>query len=260
MLSLLDESVVWDALLVQELAEATRTEEEVQSYIGGMLGGHILYTNPHKPWDTAVVLHRRWAQRRKQVASNPFCVAVVVEGENRQRAVFASGHLPSQRGHTDDEYHEALEATEVLLRGLQRPGSTTVLGVDANAQLEDERGGLPGRVVQSGGAVSATDPGVDTCWRARPKEGGPRPSRDREATRGTRRHGSRRGRPGRVGRRGRQRRGEGRAAATRQAEERRRGRARRRGGPSEGESWAKRGGAGHSGGGCAGVCAEAQSD
>ena len=48
----------WDAILLQELSfndESLQLDE-----LEASLGGHKLVTNSECPWDTAIVIHRRW--------------------------------------------------------------------------------------------------------------------------------------------------------------------------------------------------------
>ena len=60
----------WDALLLQEVAEATRTHEQVEALLEGTLEkNHTVISNPHKPWDTAILLHKRWTGKRQKIVS-----------------------------------------------------------------------------------------------------------------------------------------------------------------------------------------------
>ena len=59
MLTLLDmlraRRVEWDVLLLQEISRADVEFE--QATWDAVVGKHIIYVNPHKPWDVAIVVH-----------------------------------------------------------------------------------------------------------------------------------------------------------------------------------------------------------
>ena len=141
----MDDNGPWDFALLQEVASAfgRRSLEEVEEAVGGGLRGHMLYLNPARPWDCAVVAHRRWAQRKLRVLSCPAGVLVQFAADQDRVLNVASIHLPTMRSPLE-EYEMALDEVDQMLRAAStgRPRHSCLLGVDANSQLDEERGSL----------------------------------------------------------------------------------------------------------------------
>ena len=99
----------WDAILLQELSfndEFLPLNEKEAS-----LGGHKLVTNSEYPWDTAIVIHRRWMGFIRWFSVSPHAVWVGVRAE--EEFTFCSAHLPSWV--SDECFEQAVE--EVLETG-----------------------------------------------------------------------------------------------------------------------------------------------
>ena len=119
----------WDAILLQELSfndESWSLEELEASF-----GGHKLVTNAECPWDTAIVIHRRWMGFICWFSSSPHAVWVGVRAE--EEFTFCSAHLPSWV--SDDCFEQSVE--EVLETGRSNASGSIFLGIDANCNIDD---------------------------------------------------------------------------------------------------------------------------
>ena len=119
----------WDAILLQELSfnDEFLSLDELEA----SLGGHKLVTNAECPWDTAIVIHRRWMGFIRWFSSSPHAVWVGVRAE--EEFTFCSAHLPSWV--SDECFEQSVE--EVLETGRSKASGSIFLGIDANCNIDD---------------------------------------------------------------------------------------------------------------------------
>ena len=119
----------WDAILLQELSfhdEALQLDE-----LEASLGGHKLVTNSECPWDTAIVIHRRWMGYVRWFSTSPHSVWVGIRAD--EEFTFCSAHLPSWV--SDECFEQAVE--EVLEIGKSKASGSIFVGIDANCNIDD---------------------------------------------------------------------------------------------------------------------------
>ena len=116
----------WDAILLQELS--FNDEFLPLDELEASLGGHKLVTNSECPWDTAIVIHRRWMGFIRWFSTSPHAVWVGVRAE--EEFTFCSAHLPSWV--SDECFEQAVE--EVLETGRTKASGSIFVGIDAQLQ------------------------------------------------------------------------------------------------------------------------------
>ena len=119
----------WDAILLQELS--FNDEFLPLDELEASLGGHKLVTNSECPWDTAIVIHRRWMGFIRWFSASPHAVRVGVRAE--EEFTFCSAHLPSWV--SDECFEKAVE--EVLETGRTKASGSIFVGIDANCNIDD---------------------------------------------------------------------------------------------------------------------------
>ena len=137
--SCLGESVSWDLLLLQELS---RGGEQWPLQAGSSLGGHLLYTNPSRVHDTAVLVHRRFVGKIAAVSHCDHAVSVTLRCGS-QKIQCISAHHPDSWSSDLEQYEGATERISDLL---QAGVDHTVVGLDANTEVFSE-GDQPLRTV-----------------------------------------------------------------------------------------------------------------
>ena len=125
----ISEAEEWDAILLQELS--FNDEYLLPDELEASLGGHKLVTNAECPWDTAIVIHKRWMGHIRWFSSSPHAVWVGVHAE--EEFTFCSAHLPSW---VSDECFEQ-SAEEILETGRSKASGSIFLGIDANCNIDD---------------------------------------------------------------------------------------------------------------------------
>ena len=119
----------WDAILLQELS--FNDEFLPLDELEASLGGHKLVTNSECPWDTAIVIHRRWMGCVRWFSTSPHAVWVGIRAD--EEFTFCSAHLQSWV--SDECFEQAVE--EVLETGRTKASGSIFVGIDANCNIDD---------------------------------------------------------------------------------------------------------------------------
>lgn len=129
---LMSDYLDWDLILIQELAiphddgDITQNSEQLEE------GGHIMITNAIKKWVTAIIIHRRWADRDWQIRETGTVVIITSKDSTTKRITVCSAHLPEAWHHSDEEYQTAVDEIHATLEEVGAYDGDIIMGVDAN--------------------------------------------------------------------------------------------------------------------------------
>ena len=99
-----DYDCLWDVVAIQEIAFLTDCARILELSNDG-LHGHMLIINKNKPYDTALLSHRRHEGRRIKHESSDFGVVAVLGRSGKGCEItIASAHLPNSSGCTDARF------------------------------------------------------------------------------------------------------------------------------------------------------------
>ena len=120
--------------------------------------GHKLFVNDQCRYDTAILLHKRWNDRVKEVVTAKEGIAIRLK-QDKGHLLVGSWHLPDAWGHTQEEYEEATDNMAIILDRFKN--DKIIFGMDANAEVtrpqEPEGASLSGPV---GRLAPRTVPGL----------------------------------------------------------------------------------------------------
>lgn len=83
----------WDFLCLQEVAMLDDELQQMLNYGEIDEDGHCVFKNEQWPWDTAIVVSRRWAQNEWSKSTCTWATAISTSSRGR-RMMVASVHLP----------------------------------------------------------------------------------------------------------------------------------------------------------------------
>lgn len=92
-----------------------RPDEEFQGErFAIMQDGHELIRNMRRPWDTAMVINKKWTRQNWEFADTEYAVFATVKMRGCRHLTLVSAHLP-ESWHHDDDCEAALEDIKATL-------------------------------------------------------------------------------------------------------------------------------------------------